>query len=189
MSLTRPQPRQTYTAEDLERFPSDARYELIRGDLHPMPPPAGGEHGKMTYNLVLDVGWFVRSNDLGEGYAAETGFIVERNPDTVMAPDFAFVAKDRLATSQDGFVPLVPDLVLETRSPSDRPREVAAKVQRWLAVGVRVVWELDPQARVLTVHRPNAAPRALGANDTLTGDEVLPGFALALRRLFREVAS
>ena len=122
---------------------------------------------------------------MGETFAAETGFLVGRNPDTVLAPDFAFVAKERLPDPlPKGYVPVVPDIVLETRSPNDTRREVAEKVQQWLDVGVRLVWELDPVTPILTVHRNGVPIRQLGVADTLDGEDVLPGFTLPLDLLF-----
>jgi Uma2 family endonuclease len=163
---------------------SDARFELVRGELRPMPPPAGDEHGFYSMDLSAYVTVHVRNHDLGRCYAAETGFLIARNPDTVLAPDFAFVAKERL-TGPPGkkYVPLVPDLVLEVRSPNDTPSEVAEKVADWLAAGVRLVWELNLKDRTVTVYRPDADPRPLGPNDTLTGENVLLGFTLPLARL------
>jgi Uma2 family endonuclease len=176
-----------YTAEDLAGLPSEARYELIEGELRPMPPPAGDEHGTRTMRLSARVAVFAEDNNLGRCYAAETGFLVARNPDTILAPDFGFVSRERLVPVQpEGFVPVAPDLVLETRSPNDRPPDVAEKVRWWLHAGVQIVWELDPRARVLTVYRPGVEPRALGVGDALTGEELLPGFALPLARLFPE---
>ena len=78
----------------------------------------------------------------------------------------------------------MPDAVLEVRSPGDRKSAVLAKVNQWLAAGVRIVWELNPKTRILTVYRPNTEPRALHPEDTLDGEEVLPGFSLPLRRIF-----
>ena len=173
-----------YTADDLWRMGSDARYELVRGELRPMPPPASDEHGFFSMDLSAYVTVDVRNHDLGRCYAAETGFLISRNPDTVLAPDFAFVAKERL-TGPPGkkYVPLVPDLVLEVRSPGDTPSEVAEKVADWLAAGVRLVWELNLRDRTLTVYRPDAEPQRLGPSDTLTGENVMPGFSLPLARL------
>ena len=172
-----------YTTDDLWCLPSGTRFELVRGELRPMPPPAGDEHGYLTQSIGQRIGVFVEDNDLGRCYAAETGFVLSRNPDTVLAPDFAFVAKSRLSGPPGKkYVPLVPDLVLETRSPDDTPSEVAEKIAGWLAAGVRIVWELDLKSRTLTVYRPDAEPQALAANDTLTGEDVLPGFALPLAR-------
>lgn len=175
----------TYTADALLAFPSHWRYELVRGRLRRMPLPAGDLHGSFTFALTLSIGAYVQQNRLGRCWAAETGFLIARDPDTVLAPDFAFVAADRLLeTPSAGFVPVVPDLVLETRSPSDRPRAVADKVQEWLDSGVALVLELDPQRKRLTVYRPGAEPLALGPDDTLDGGETLPGFNLPLVALF-----
>ena len=174
-----------YTAADLERLSDEGRhYELVKGELLEMTPP-GGTHGSSTGRLAAFVGYAILNGDLGEVFAAETGFLVSRDPDTVIAPDFAFVAKGRLPNPlPKGYVPVVPDIVLETRSPNDAKRKVAEKVEDWLASGVRLVWELDPQTRTLTVHRLNQPFYALGEGDTLTGEEVLPGFSLPLARLF-----
>lgn len=187
MSTVPVAPPRLLSADDLWRLGSDARYELVKGELRPMPPPAGDEHGSTTMSLSQRIGVFVEDNDLGRCYAAETGFMVAQNPDTVLAPDFAFVAKQRLpGPPGKKFVPVVPDLVLETRSPGDRPGEVAEKVADWLAAGVGAVLELDLAGRVLSVYRPGAAdePRVFGPDDTLTVPHVLPGFSLPLARLF-----
>jgi len=174
-----------YTAEELFAFPSDWHYELFEGRLEEMMSPTGGEHGLFTADLTVEIGSFVRSNNLGRCFVAETGFLLRRNPDTVLAPDFAFVAKDRLPGSPvRGYWPVVPDLVLETRSPSDRPAAVARKMNRWLVAGVRLVLDLDPATRTLIVHRPGEPPVTLTPADTLGGYDVLPGFALPLDRLF-----
>lgn len=174
------------TAEDLWAISARGeRYELIQGELRDMPP-ANPEHGYYTMSLGARVQVYVEDNDLGAGFAAETGFIIARNPDTVLAPDFAFIAKDRLpAPIPKKFAELVPELVLETGSPADKERDIEEKVRLWLDAGVRMVWELDLSRRVLTVHRPGAEPRPLGAEETLSGEDVLPGFSLPLSRLFR----
>ena len=173
-----------YTAEELAKFPSHWRYELIQGKLRKMPP-TGESHGSYTADLTIEIGWYVRSNQLGQCYAAEMGFYLSRNPDNVKAPDFAFVAKDRLPAQRGaGYMAIVPDLVLETRSPSDRTAGIRDKINEWLVAGVRMVLDLDPARRVLTVYRPDAEPVTLTETDTLDGGDVLPGFTLPLTRLF-----
>ena len=79
----------------------------------------------------------------------------------------------------NNFVPVVPDLVLETRSSGDTARAVAAKVELWLEVGAREIWELNPRRKVLTVYTPDQQPRALSAADSLES-ELLPGLSLEL---------
>lgn len=121
-------PSRQYTEADLERLSAAGdRYELIRGELRPMSP-AGVEHGFRTMRLNQLLTAFIFEHDLGECSAAETGFTVEQNPTTILAPDWAFVAKDRVPDPLPiGFLPLAPDIVLETRSPSDSRRWIDEK--------------------------------------------------------------
>jgi Uma2 family endonuclease len=175
-----------YTAEDLLNLPSDARYELIRGELIEMPPPPGGEHGSRTNRLSTRASHHVDTNGLGECFAAETGFRISSDPDTVIAPDWAFISKERLPNPvPSGYVPVVPDIVLETRSPGDSKREVALKIEQWLQAGVREVWDLDPAARRLAVHRQGRTTEILGPEDNLRCDDVLPGFELRIADVFK----
>lgn len=179
-----PDIQRPYSAEELLRFPASLRYELIKGQLRPMAP-TGDFHGSFTYDLGFEIGAFVRQNNLGRCFAAETGFLLRRDPDTVKAPDFAFISRERLTFPRTaGFVPVVPDLVLETRSPSDRNAAVAEKIHEWLDAGVRMALDLDPAKRTLRVYCPGIPPQTLTPNDTLQGGEVLPGFSLPLQRLF-----
>jgi Uma2 family endonuclease len=183
-SVPSPEAERLYTADELLRFPDTSHYELVEGNLREMAP-TGDFHGVYTSNISIEIGWFVRQNKLGETFAAETGFLIRRNPDTVKAPDFAFISHERLTFPRGtGFVPAVPDLVLETRSPSDRPAAVATKIQEWLEAGVRLAIDLDPAKRTLTVYQPGETPKMLSETDTLEGGEVLPGFTLPLSRLF-----
>lgn len=173
------------TAEEFECFESQERYDLIEGELVEMPPMPGANHGATTYSLGFEVGFFVRSNDLGVCFTAETRFTIEYNPDTSIGPDFAFVAKARVTFPlPDGFLRLAPDLVLEVRSPSDTRLEAEAKMQRWIGAGVRLGWELNMRNRVLTIYRPNEPTRTVDINGTIGGEDVLPGFTLSMRRLF-----
>jgi Uma2 family endonuclease len=179
--------RPTYTAHDLERLTSNGlRFELIRGELFEMSPP-GMEHARRTQRLGRYVGNYIEEHGLGEDFA-EAGFIVSRNPDTVLSPDWAFISKDRLPeTPETSYAEVIPDIVLETRSPNDLPKEVALKVDRWLQAGVKIAWELDPATHILAVHRLGMESRFLKPTDTLTGEEVLPGFELPLSKVFPEV--
>src|SRR5688572_2603706 len=131
--------RRLYTAEDLERLSAEGlRYELMAGELRPMSP-AGGEHGSLTKRLDHFLSTHVYEHGIGECFAAETGFLVARNPDTTLAPGWAFVASSRMPRPLPrGFVPVVPDVVLETRSPRDTSQAVGEKVTAWLRAGVRV---------------------------------------------------
>ena len=180
-----PDLRSTYTAEELFASPSDWHYELIQGKLRSLDMPTGAIHGRVTATFSARVQVFVEDNQLGECFAAETGFLIEQNPDTVLAPDFAFVARAKLPEPlPGGYVRAIPDLVLETRSPNDRPREISEKVREWLVAGVQVVLELNPAKQALTVYRPHADPEILTRESVFDGGTVLPGFTLPLTRLF-----
>ncbi len=185
MSVVFASDRPLHTAGDLERLSSqEHRYELIRGELRPMAP-AGIEHGYVSGVLSSFLTVFVFQNDLGRCFTAETGFWIAHNPDTVLAPDWAFVAKHRLLElSPVGFGRIVPDAVIETRSPGDTTREVAAKVRRWTRAGVQIVWEIDPKRQIVSVHRAGTGIQELSATDTLTGEDVIPGFRIPLNLIF-----
>jgi Uma2 family endonuclease len=114
---------------------------------------------------------------LGEVFAQDTGFRIERDPDTVRAPDAAFIAHPRLAQIPEaGYADLAPDLVAEILSPSDKPGEVLQKVGQWLSAGVRLVWVLDPARRHARVYRADGSVAIIGPDDELRGEDVLPGF-------------
>ncbi len=148
--------------------------------------PAGGWHGDLTGKLHILIGQHALERGLGRVFAAETGFRLDVDDEpTVRAPDIAFISKERLAQADSpGFIPIPPDLAVETLSPSDTASEVTEKVQWWLDYGVRLVWVLDPANKTLTVHHPNGRSRRLAAADTLDGGDVLPGFELPLRQMF-----
>jgi len=115
------------TANDLFEMPDDGnRYELVKGELRMAPPP-GSEHGKITMNLAAPLHQHVKSHTLGVVYAAETGFRLESDPDTVRAPDIAFVRAERVKAIT-GYLSGSPDLVVETLSPTDRIHDVEEKV-------------------------------------------------------------
>ena len=173
------------TAEDLWLMPSNgSRRELVRGVVREMPP-AGGEHGEIAGDLLVALGAHVKSHRLGRVVAAETGFVIAHDPDTVRAPDCAFLsnarAPDRLSKR---YVEATPDLVVEVVSPDDRAEEVSDKVDQWLRAGVSLVWVVHPRTRIVVTHRPDGQARILREGDTLSGDEVVPGFELTVGRLF-----
>jgi Uma2 family endonuclease len=174
------------TADQLLRLPDDGqRHELVRGELRAMPP-AGDEHGSIASDLHASLAPYVRAHDLGRTYIAETGFRLTTDPDTVRAPDVAFVRRERVeATGRlSGYRPGAPDLVVEVISPNDRYTEVDEKVAEWLEHGARLVFVVNPRRRTVAAHRPGQPVRVLGEGDTLDGEDVVPGWTLAVRDLF-----
>ena len=174
------------TADELFVMAGDERYELVDGVLMPMSPPPGFEHGLAAGAMAAIVGAFVRSEKLGWITGAETGFRLRRSPDTVRAPDFAFVARGRIPPEMDRvrYLDLAPDLVVEVVSPSDGAADVNAKVLLYLDTGVRLVWVVYPGSRTVEVHRPDHASYLLRSEDQLSGEDVLPGFTTPVRELF-----
>ena len=172
------------TADELLRLPSDdCRYELVQGVLE-KKALAGEQHGELAMALGWRLAQFVSEHGLGEVYAAETGFKLRTNPDTVCAPDAAFVSRARLedAPTGKGYRQGPPDLAVVV-SPNDRPPEVAEKVYEWPFYGAAEVWVLDPERRNVTVYRPGEDLRILGEQDTLRSP-LLPDWALPLSELF-----
>ena len=176
------------TADELLALPTGMgkRYELVAGELRVMSP-SGWRHGQVVSDLSSLLGAFIRQQSLGRAFGAETGFLLERNPDTVRAPDFAFIAKHHLppADPQEAFWPGAPDLAVEVTSPGDTSREVAEKVEAWLAAGCEAVWVVDAKLQTVTIHQSPNNAQVLTAGQTLVGDPVVPGFSCAVDELFR----
>ena len=174
-------PASLITAEELLLAPiPDKRVELVRGVLV-VREPAGGRHGRVAVNLTIRLGVHVERTRAGQLFAAETGFTLARGPDTVRAPDIAFVRRERLPDPVPiGFPNLAPDLVVEVRSPGDRAGELLAKVADWLTAGTRLVWVVDPERRLARVYRHDGSETTVPTDGTLDGEDLLPGFSCPL---------
>ncbi|HUT36780.1 MAG TPA: Uma2 family endonuclease [Planctomycetota bacterium] len=166
------------TAEQLLQAPDLGPCELVRGELI-MVSPAGYAHGSIAGRITRALANFVEAKGLGDVLSAEPGFLIARDPDTVRAPDVAFVRADRIPAGEKArFFEGAPDLAVEVLSPNDRASEVNAKVQDWLDAGCPMVWVVDPATRTVSVYRGRTEIAVLGATDTLSGGDVLPGFTL-----------
>ena len=170
------------TAEDVERISLPGKQvELVRGRLIVREPP-GSYHGAVAANLAYYLSDFVRRQALGTVFAQDTGFKIAADPDTVRAPDVAFVDRDQAADiPRRGYATLSPDLLAEVVSPDDRPADLLAKVADWLAGGTKIVWALDPERREARVYRQDGSLSVLGSDDSLDGEDVLPGFTCPLK--------
>jgi Uma2 family endonuclease len=177
---------QLTTAEELLKLPHGRlRYELIKGELRQMSP-AGHSHGKIAARLGAELFRHVEEHELGEVYAAETGFKLQSDPDTVRAPDAAFVRRERVEQVGDaqGYFPGAPDLAAEVVSPGDSVGEVEGKVEEWLEAGVSLVWIVSPKLRSVTVYRSLTDVTTLTEKDVLDGERVVPGFRYPVAKLF-----
>ncbi len=172
------------TATDVERLsPPGKQVELVRGRLIVREPP-GTRHGAIAANLTCLLGEFVRRHHLGVVFAQDTGFKIASDPDTVRAPDVAFVARERAdRIPSRGYAALAPDLLAEILSPDDPPAEVLAKVADWLAAGTKLLWVVDPERSEVRVYRRDGSLVVLRESDSLEGEDVLPGFSCPVRQV------
>lgn len=177
-----------FTADELLALPTGMgkRYELISGELREMSP-SGWPHGKVVGKLHNRLGHFIEQHDLGIVFGAETGFRLTTNPDTVRAPDFAFISKEHVPSTlpQEAYWPGAPDLAVEVISPNDRTGEVNEKIEAWLAAGSAAVWVINPQLETVTIYRSRTDVEIKTVDETLEGGSVVPGFSCAVKELFR----
>lgn len=181
--------RRLMTVDELLSLPDDGmRHELVRGELRTMTP-AGWEHGEITSVVDTSLRTHVTTHGLGRVGAGDIGFWITRNPDTLRAPDLAFISAARLPRSQrmPGFSDMPPDLVIEIVSPTDRYTDVAEKVAGWLEYGVRMVALIDPRRRLVSVQCPGKPLRELREDAVLEGQDVVPGWRLPIRDIFSVV--
>ena len=183
------------SAAELANLPENGRgYELVEGRLVRMPP-TGGWHGRISMDLGTALNIYVKAHNAGMVLGAETGFLVSQPgaPDTVLAPDVAFVARQRLPTANDpnlsGYWRIVPDLVVEVASPTQYSPEMAAKAQQWLIAGAQLVWIVWPAAKRVDVWQQgtdDAAVATLGVGNTLDCQSIptLSSFTISLDDLF-----
>lgn len=177
---------QIMTADELLQMPDDGmRHELVKGELRTMAP-AGNEHGRVTVRLTWRLASHVETNNLGAVYAAETGFWTSRHPDTVRAPDIAFVRQQRLdeVGRIAGFWPGAPDLAVEVVSPSESFADVEEDALDWLDAGTAVVLVVNPRNRTVTAYRSQDDISIFPESASIDLSDVVPGFQIAVREIF-----
>ena len=181
------------TAEEFYAAHHNRSAELVRGEVKLMRgevqemSPAGGNHGLIAGEIFGQLYAHVTAHNLGRVFAAETGFILQREPTTVRAPDAAFIARERIGDSRPerGFWPVAPDLAVEVMSPNDTAEDIESKIREYFAAGTRLIWVIYPQSRTIHVYPSPQRARILSAHDTLDGGELLPSFSCAVETIFR----
>ncbi len=178
------------TAADLAALSADGhRCELVEGEIIEMAP-AGARHGRTALRIGQRIAQYVESRGIGEAFAAETGFRIRRDPDTVRAPDASFVSGGRLPVGglPSGYLDFAPDLAVEVVSPGDSAGDsadaVRSKAEDWLAAGTVLVWVVYPESRSVVAHRGGGRARVLRRGDSLDGHPVIEDFSLPLAELF-----
>lgn len=177
-------PEQLITADELLSRGDIGRCELIDGELVCMSP-AGFEHGWIAMRVARLLANHVEQHNLGIALAAETGFLIRRNPDTVRAPDAAFIATKRLPDPLPGrgFFPGAPDFAVEVVSPDDVPVDVTNKAREWLAAGARLAWIVDPTTRSITAHSASGVIQ-ISQKEVISADPVVAGFSIRVADVF-----
>ena len=174
------------TAEEFALMPDPpdgSKQELVKGVVETMPPP-GGLHGFCCSRVDRRLGSFVEANGLGYVFANHTGFIWDRDPDSVRGPDVSFWSKERLPEIPTGYILIPPDLAVEVVSPNDHFSRINRKLREYFDRGVPLVWVVDPLDRSVTVYRSGTDYAILGEADHLDGGQVLPGFTCRVADLF-----
>lgn len=173
------------TIEEFARLPEPvdgSKEELLRGEVITMPPPQS-RHGLVQ----LQIGFLLKSvigpQKLG-WVMTETGVVVERDPDSLFGPDVVFWSIKRVPKRPERYVEIPPDLVVEVLSPDDRKSVVREKIKDYLKSGVRLVWLVDPDVRIVTVYAGTMRGTELDEDETITGGDVLPEFACKVAEFF-----
>jgi Uma2 family endonuclease len=182
MAITR-----TYTADEAFDLGLDARYELIDGELQILPG-SGHNSSAIGTNLIIELGIYLKHNPIGVLTGENGGYLVRHDPDRMYCPDVGFLFNEHLDAGKRfrRFAPYAPDFAIEVISPTDRRIEQEEKVLVYLAAGTRLVWLVDPNDETVTVFRPERPPMSLGANGTLTGEDLFPGFTIPVAMIFRQ---
>ncbi|MGB7325525.1 MAG: Uma2 family endonuclease [Rubripirellula sp.] len=182
----------TVTAEDLFRFPADGfRYELVNGSLR-MMSPAGGRHGRIAVQIAWLLKNHVHADQVGVVFAAETGFRISSDPDTVLAPDVAYVERSRYEALDEttSYLPIAPDLVIEVLSPfvnqpSDRFAAVESKALAWLDASSKLVLLVDPDSEVVHAYRSRKQIEIFQAHETIDCSDAVAGWTLVVADVFK----
>jgi Uma2 family endonuclease len=177
---------QRITADELLRMSDDGtRRELVRGVMRHYPYNSA-LHGTVALNIGAALATYVHAHDLGIVYGGGTGFIVATNPDTVRAPDAAFVRRERAEVigDEENYFPGAPDLAIEVISYNDLYIDVMEKITDFLDAGTRMILVIDPHSCTVAMYRSTISGKIMKEADTIDGEDVVPGWTCAVRDVF-----
>jgi len=173
-----------FKLDELEgRMPERVRWRLIQGELF-MMSPAGGQHGRICSNLTGLLYSYVKSSQAGHSFGAETGYVLTRNPDTMLAPDASFITADRADLITEKFIDGAPDLAVEVISPSQSQPNATEKAEQWLELGAQMIWLVWPRTKRVTVHAHGTEPKDYGPGETIRDIPFMPGFECPVDEVF-----
>ena len=188
-SVITPTESRLITGEEFARMDHAERCELVKGRIVPMPPPPNSDHSRVEASISFALFAFVRENKLGHIGTGEGGVYTGLNPDTVRGADITFISNDRNAKRDPTktYLDVGPDLIVEVLSPSNSMSEMMEKLREYFEIDVRLVWLVDPEPRRVYAYRSLTDVRTFNETDTITGDDVLPGFSVEVARFFENV--
>ena len=164
----------------------DLRIELTASGEIIVMPPAHSRTGEQNAEITYQLTHWARYDGTGIAFDSSTGFDLPNGSNR--APDAAWVPKRRIAglseEEREGYLPLCPDFVIELRSRSDSLRSLKDKMQEYIDNGARLGWLIDPLTNQVFIFRPGQPPERGNRPETLSGEEVLPGFTLELARIW-----
>lgn len=185
MALLKENPDTLMTGEELLQHPELERCELVDGRVI-LLPPTEPTHGGIEGNLYYELRTWARSTGRGKALVGDVGIYLRRKPDTVRAPDVSYISNERYAQYVgSGFLNIAPELAVEVLSPSDRLSEVTEKVGAFLQAGVDRVWVVNPRLKRVSVYRSPTDIQHFHEGETLSDEELLPGFQLDVSEIFR----
>ena len=186
MSMVAAQPR--FTPDDLLHLEDEGPYELVGGRL--VEKAMSSLSSRTAGIITIEIGIFLRQNPVGELYPEQSFQCFPGNPDLIRRPDIAFISKDRAGgVAESEHVKISPDLAIEVVSPADTIYDLDAKLADYRSVGVKLVWVVDPKWKTVRIHRADRTVSELLAGDTLSGEQVLPGFSVIVENLIPEQPS
>ena len=186
MALPQSRQDQLITGEELSRMPDLGPCELVAGRIIPMPPTRY-THGELEVDLGAALQAYARETGRGRVMGGEVGIYIRRDPDTVRGADLFFISHERYARrGSAAYLDVPPELVVEILSPTDRWSDVRDKLGDYLAAGVDIVLIVDPRRKEVLAYRSMTEIQRFSESDTLTAEEILPGFALPVSALFRD---
>jgi Uma2 family endonuclease len=171
--------------EDLLAMPDGDRYELIDG--MPREKPMGAQSDEVAGLLLTQLNVYIRPRKLGRAYPSQTGFqCFPKDAKLVRMPDTSFVAAGKLPgdTTPEGYIKVAPDLAVEVISPNEMYEEVAVKVADYKSAGVKLIWVISPKTKTVLIRRADGTCAEVGEAGTLSGEDVIPGFACPVAELF-----
>lgn len=184
MITVAPPQEKLITGDELAQMTGVGLSELIDGRIMPMSP-TNEYHGGIELNFGEKLNVFARQHKLGKVRVGEVGVYTQRQPDRIRAADVLFISNERYAQKHNAaYLDVAPEIIVEVLSPHDSVTELNQKMREYFSIGVKLVWVADPEAKVVLAYRSLTDVREFKEEDTLPGDEILPGFSVPVKALF-----